>query len=165
MSFSLIVSSGVPVTKAESAKQAQALRSLDGANWVEIIPPDGKSLMVAHVSFHRNTAPRDVKRFFSQLVRWAKERVYSIEDPQSGETIDLDNPRDISLEFAPHTYRSQPSLMGRAGNWEIVVGDRGVVGRLRESANGDIRLVFGDDEATSIPVTWLLEKIEMLRRS
>jgi hypothetical protein len=164
MSFSLMVSSTFAVTKAESAKEVLALRSLDGANWVEITPAERKSAIVAHLSFHRDMAPRDVKRLFSQLVPWAKSRGYSIVDPQSGEAIDLDDPPDISLQFVPHAYRSAPSLMGKPGDWEIVVGDRGVVGHLRESANGDIRLVFGDDEATSVPTAWLLEKIAAMRR-
>lgn len=163
MSFSLMVTSPVPVTKAHSAKEVQALRSLDGANWVEITPAERKSTMVAHLSFHRDTAPGDVKRLFSQLVSWVAARGYGILDPQSGETIDLDQPRDISLEFVPRTYQHEPCLMGQPGDWEIVVGPRGVVGHLREAPNGDIRLVFGDDEATAIPVSWLLAKIDEMR--
>lgn len=164
MSFSLIVSSPVAITKAHSTKEAQSIQSLDGANWVEIMPADRKSAMVAHLSFHRSTAPGDVKRFFSQLVPWAKARGYAIVDLQSGETIDLDDPRDISLELVPWVYEAEPCLMGKGGDWDIVVGKRGVVGHLREARNGDIRLVFGDDEATALPVSWLLEKIDQMRR-
>lgn len=159
-----MVTSPVAVTKAQSAKEVQALRSLDGARWVEITPAERKSTMVAYVSFHRDTAPADVERLFSQLVSWTKSRGYGILDPQSGESIDLDQPRDISLEFVPRAYRHEPCLMGRPGDWDIVVGPRGVVGHLREAANGDIRLVFGDDEATAVPISWLLAKLDQMRR-
>ena len=46
---------------------------------------------------------------------------------------------------------------------DIVVGTAGTVGALRKAANGDIRLIFGDDEATAVPVSWLLEKIAWLQ--
>lgn len=167
MSFSLSVTSPTPLSKAQSLKETQALQSLEGANWVEFLPSERKSTRVSFLSFHRGTAPADVKRFFSGLVSWAKARGYSILDLQAGETINLDAPRDISLEFVPHTYPDAPVLVSVGGgvtNWEISVGKRGAVGHLRVAPNGDIRLVFGDDETTAVPVSWLLEKIEWLRR-
>lgn len=163
MSFGMWVQSHRDVSKALCATESQAIKSLKGASWVEVSPGERKGKLVASLAIQSKTAPGDVKAFFSELVAWVRTRGYALVDAQSGEPIDLAHPRDISLEFRPHQYAGTPCLMGRGRDWEIVVGQLGVVGHLRQSSDGDVRLVFGDVEESAVPIAWLLEKIRELR--